>query len=184
MSSLHRAIKSNNKNLADIVSVSFLAAYISLAVGVFAPVVQMSKKLVVFKFSFELSKDTYSLIEAIIELFRNGNLVLSVIIFIFSILFPLSKIIALNYIWNREITPESRKTVLNIISAISKWSMLDVFVIASVIVIAKLSSVADAEARWGIYVFGIHVLISMLLSLKLTKINNDTKFSIAGEETN
>lgn len=45
-----------------------------------------------------------------------------------------------------------------------KWSMLDVFVSAIIIVWVKLGALASAKAENGIYFFGASVLLTMIVS--------------------
>lgn len=46
----------------------------------------------------------------------------------------------------------------------SKWSMLDVFVVALLVVTLKLGAMAQAKVEFGIYAFASSVLITMLVS--------------------
>ncbi len=167
MNSLKETVKSYNEKTSNFISISFVAAYISLVFGICAPVLSIRKEIL----WIELNNDTYSLLEGIIDLFKNGHVILSTIIFSFSILFPIGKIVTLNYLWNKKIADKNRQTVLNIIEIFSKWSMLDVFVISLIIVIANVSAMTDAKAKWGIYIFITHVIISMTLSLLIVRIN-------------
>jgi paraquat-inducible protein A len=46
----------------------------------------------------------------------------------------------------------------------SKWSMLDVFVVALLVVSVKLGSLAQAHVELGIYAFAASVVLTMLLA--------------------
>jgi len=56
--------------------------------------------------------------------------------------------------------------------------MLDVFVVAMMIIITKISRFAHAEARIGIYFFGASIMLTMILTGKidnLLKTKNKSK---------
>ncbi len=49
-----------------------------------------------------------------------------------------------------------------ILEAISKWAMLDVFIVAVIVASIKLKLFTDAETHYGLYLFVIAVLLSIL----------------------
>jgi paraquat-inducible protein A len=50
------------------------------------------------------------------------------------------------------------------LSVYGKWSMLDVFVVALLVVSVKLGAMAEARVEIGIYAFAASVILTMLLS--------------------
>jgi paraquat-inducible protein A len=69
-------------------------------------------------------------------------------------------------------TDEQRKKVLFWLKILGKWSMLDVFVVAIVIVAVKFGLMAKAEPRAGVYVFGAAILLSMFLTFSVDLISS------------
>ncbi len=65
---------------------------------------------------------------------------------------------------------EKRKTLLRRIEALGRWSMLDVFVVALLVVTTKLGILADVEVHAGIYFFAASVLASMAASLLMNRL--------------
>ena len=126
------------------------AALILLIIGLFAPMMTLKK--------FLFLKDEVSIYTGLIGLFDEGEYALFAIILIFSICFPLAKIFSLAYVWYVESPPERRKTLLHRIEALGRWSMLDVFVVALLVVTIKLGVFADVEVHAGIYFFAASVL--------------------------
>jgi len=50
------------------------------------------------------------------------------------------------------------------LEAVSKWAMLDVFVVALFVASIKLKVFASAETHYGLYLFVAAVLLSMICS--------------------
>ena len=48
-----------------------------------------------------------------------------------------------------------------------KWSMLDVFVVAILVVAVKLGAIANVEMRYGLYAFAASVLITMFITARI-----------------
>jgi paraquat-inducible protein A len=139
---------------------------LSLTVGVFAPVMTF-KKLIFYT-------NTFSIYSGLVTLFREAEYILFLIIFVFTILFPLAKIILLFLIHYRQSwSQESRNKILHTLSLISKWSMLDVFIVAMLVVIVRLGITGKVEVEWGIYVFAAAVILSTLATQRLTRITRD-----------
>ena len=88
------------------------------------------------------------------------------IIAIFSLCIPVIKIASLLLILNVEYKKGSfLDKSLHIIETFGKWSMLDVFVVALLLVSVKLGVLAKVEVHYGLYVFAASVLLTMGLSL-------------------
>lgn len=133
----------------------------TLTIGIFAPVMTF-KKLIFYK-------NTFSIHSGLITLFKEGEYILFLIIFVFTILFPVMKLVLLFSIqYFRFWTQESRKKVLHYLGLVSKWSMLDVFIVAMLVVIVRLGITGRVEVRWGIYVFATAVILSTLATQRLT----------------
>jgi len=108
--------------------------------------------------------NTYSVLTGVQNLWQEKYYVLAVVIFTFSIIFPISKLIALSAVWFIRLKDEQRKTLVLCMEIFGKWSMLDVFVTAIFIVWVKLGALASAKAENGIYFFAASVLLTMVLS--------------------
>ena len=53
------------------------------------------------------------------------------------------------------------------LGSLGKWSMLDVFVVAMMVIITKISGFASAQPRIGIYFFGASVFLAMLTTERI-----------------
>jgi paraquat-inducible protein A len=110
-------------------------------------------------------KNEYSIISGIAGLFHENQYVLAAILFFFSLLFPIVKLIALGVLWMTKMTETHRQTVLHWLGILGKWSMLDVFVVAILIVLVKLGPLAKVQPQIGVYVFAAAIFLSLLTSL-------------------
>lgn len=139
-----------------IVSTALLLSTVLLLMGLFLPVITL-EELVFWK-------HTFSVTTGIQSLFQEGHAILALIIFLFSVIFPLFKLIVLFQIWFTALNEKQRKLYIHWLGVLGKWSMLDVFVVAVTIVVTKISSFAKAEAQIGIYFFGCSIMIAMVLT--------------------
>ncbi len=134
---------------------------LTLMIGIFAPVMTFKKLL--------FYKNTFSIHSGLVTLFKEGEYILFLIIFLFTILFPMMKIALLALIHYLRIWPqERRKKLLHSLSLVSKWSMLDVFIVALLVVVVRLGITGKVEVRWGIYVFAVSVILSTIATQRLT----------------
>lgn len=113
---------------------------------------------------FYFFDDTFSLFSGIFHLLNQGELILFVLLFSFSLLMPAIKMLMLLYTINaKTMFNKTQQRYLNRIALIGKWSMLDVFVVAIMAVTIKLSMVAQVTIHYGLIVFSIGVVASMIL---------------------
>jgi len=112
---------------------------------------------------FYFFANTVSLFSALLSLIDKGHLFLFLIIFIFSIVFPVFKLAVILYLWNAQ-TGLAVQRLLRLIHQFGKWSMLDVFVVALMVVSIKFDAVADMQIHYGLYLFLSSVILSMLIS--------------------
>lgn len=119
-----------------------------------------------------LWKNEYSVMQGVRSLWDQQQFALATILFFFSIVFPTIKLGALAFIWFVPLSEQKRQGALHWLGLLGKWSMLDVFVVAILIVLVKLGPLARVEAQRGLYWFATAIVISMLTSMyveRLTK---------------
>ena len=135
----------------------WLLVSLMLVIGALAPMFTFT--------TFWIFDDRFSLVSGIYRLLEQGEPLLFLLVFTFSILMPVYKM----YLLYRLIDVKDVDTVRmaryrNWLDLMGKWSMLDVFVVALLVVTVKLGAVADIEIHFGLYVFAAGVVTSMLLS--------------------
>lgn len=133
------------------------AALILLVSGVFAPILTLTK--------FMFFESRFSIYTGLVQLFRDKQYFLFVVILVFSICFPAWKLFLQAYLLHYKDLSESRRQQLfGWLDTLGKWSMLDVFVVALLVVTVKLNIIADIKVHFGIYMFAASILLSMLAS--------------------
>lgn len=137
----------------------WLASAGTLAAGLSLPVITLTELI--------FNKSTYSILSGIIELFQNKDHVLAAVIFVFSFVFPIVKLGSLLFLWFIAIDKNSRGVVVGWLGQLGKWSMLDVYIVAMTVIIAKSSVILKAEPEIGIYFFGASVILSILTSMRI-----------------
>ena len=111
-------------------------------------------------------ENTVTLLSTVQGLFIQKEWFLFIVIAVFSLCVPAIKIAGLVLILNMEYAKNSfLDKTLHIIELIGKWSMLDVFVVALLLVSVKLGVLAKVDVHYGLYAFATSVLITMCISL-------------------
>jgi paraquat-inducible protein A len=111
---------------------------------------------------------TYSLIGGIFQMMKS-DMFIGVLLLLFSIVFPLWKLGTFIYYLLRKKTSESKS--LSIALKMGKYSMLDVFVLAVIVIAVKgLPGGSKVILEPGLYFFGASILLSIFIGQKITKV--------------
>ena len=147
-----------------IINLLLMVSLACLVVGVSAPLLTLEKM-----YFFE---NTVSLLSTIKGLYLQKEWFLFYVIAIFSLCIPAIKIASLVLITNMQFEQGSiLDKILQIIETFGKWSMLDVFVVALLLVSVKLGVLAKVDVHYGLYVFASSVLLTMGISLWIHKLS-------------
>ncbi|MCK5726109.1 MAG: paraquat-inducible protein A [Thiotrichaceae bacterium] len=148
------------KNLKQgiLLDLLIIGALITLVVGITSPLLTLQK--------FYFLENQVNLIGAVKQLYDKEEWLLFFIIGGFSLCLPFIKIISLMLVLH---IPHQGKSfldrVLQGIETIGKWSMLDIFVVALLLVSIKLGALAQVTIHYGVYFFALSVLLTMIVSL-------------------
>lgn len=149
---------------ARLLRLLLLFAALSLGVGLFAPVVTLEKFLVV--------ENTFSVVSGVMQLLEQGKWLLFIVITGFSVLLPLLKLGVLHALLSRRDMNETRlRRYLHWMHEYGRWSMLDVFVVAVLVVAVKLGAIASVEMRYGLYAFVVAVLLTMVITARVVRLS-------------
>jgi len=142
-------------------------AALLLLVGLAAPVITLKK--------FILVENTFSVLSGVIELLEKGQFFLFLLLTGFSVVLPLLKLRVLYLLVSRReaMQPRVRK-LLHWMHLYGKWSMLDVFVVAVLVVAVKLGALVDVEMRYGLYAFAGSVLLTMFITARVVSLSGRT----------
>lgn len=133
----------------------FLLVALLLVTGWLTPIMTVERWLVF--------AERITILEGVARLWRGGEYVLSAVIVLFSIAFPAVKTTLALWLWYT-IDPKSHSLhrTLNWLEMLGRWSMVDVFVVALVIVAVQSTLVGGVASHAGLYIFTAAVLLSML----------------------
>jgi paraquat-inducible protein A len=115
-------------------------------------------------------KNDYSVMTGITGLFHDGQYFLGAILFFFCLVFPIVKLVMLWFLWQFPVEKSKRDKILIWLGLLGKWSMLDVFVVAILIVAVKLGPLANVTPQAGVYVFTVAIILSITTTMWLEKI--------------
>ena len=133
-----------------VIALLLLISSLSFALGITLPILYVQKL-----YFFE---ETPSIISLIGALWEEGSTAIALAVAAFSILFPLVK---LGIVFVSAVAPRTqlaRSQAMQWASVLSKWSMMDVLLVAIVIVAAKTSAMADALVQPGLWFYATSAL--------------------------
>ena len=134
-----------------------------LLVGIFAPMMTLSK--------FIWVENEFSLFAGTLQLYIDGQYLLFLILLLFSIVLPVAKILLLFRFWYADSSSCAQlQHFMNWVSHYGKWSMLDVFVVALLLVIVKLGALATVQVHYGIYMYAGAGLLIMACTAIINRI--------------
>lgn len=140
-------------------SIPFLlgAALLLFGTGIFFPFFHVTK--------FWVFDDAVSVVGGIITLFREGEYFLFAVLALFTLVFPCVKLGLLAVVWlEREHDLVRVRRLHGWVGSLGKWSMLDVFVVAILIVAMKSAGVARIQIGFGLYLFTFSVIATQFAS--------------------
>ncbi|WP_372883319.1 paraquat-inducible protein A [Psychromonas sp.] len=133
--------------------------------GLFLPMITISKFVVI--------KNSLSVISGLSELISSGQILIFLIVGTFSVVLPILKIGFLFLLLKSDISAtKQHKRLLYLIHEYGRWTMLDVMVVAILIVTVKLGVIATIKVHFGLYLFGIAVLLLMFITSRVSRLTN------------
>jgi len=131
--------------------------------GIFLPFTAVTK--------LWLFQNQISVYRGLVVLWQAGEIFLFLILFVFTILFPFVEINSMLglWLWPRLENAQARR-MFHFVSNLGKWSMLDVFVMAILVLTVKSSGVANIKVGLGFFLFFISVMLTQSASLWTGKI--------------
>ena len=148
-----------------------LAALLTLVLGLITPIMMVTiHKEVEYLGDIVLSFESKGVMGSIIKLYEGGDIVVALVIFLFSVFVPVLKVLSL-LIVSLFLQSNFAHGIIKFFKMIGKWSMVDVFVVAVLLVYltANKGDVSRAEIEVGLYFFLAYVIVSMLVSLSADK---------------
>ncbi len=145
-----------------LIPVLLVLAFLLFGTGIFFPFFHVTK--------FWLFKDAVSVVGGIITLLHEGEYFLFTVLMLFTLVFPCVKLGLLAVIWlERDHDLAKVQRLHHWVESLGKWSMLDVFVVAILIVAMKSAGVADLHIGSGLYLFTFSVIATQFASAWVAK---------------
>jgi paraquat-inducible protein A len=140
----------------------YLAALL-LAVGLVSPMMTIEKFLIL--------RNTFSVLSGVVELLKSGQVLLSAVIFGFSIVIPILKLLVLfRLTGSASQRCENTHRYLKLMHDYGRWSMLDVFVVALLIVTVKLGPIANVQVHFGLFAFCSAMLVTSYITSRIVNL--------------
>ena len=131
--------------------------------GIFRPFTAVTKLWV-----FE---NQISVFKGLVILWRSSELFLFLILFVFTVIFPFVKINAMLALWlYPKLDHEHARKLFQFVANLGKWSMLDVFVVAILVLTVKSGGLASIKVQDGFFLFFVSVMLTQFASLWTGKV--------------
>jgi len=138
-----------------VLSLLIITATVFFALGIMMPVIRFTT---VYVWTNE-----HSIATIILALFENQEYFLTIVLFVFSILFPFLKLLyLLTLVTSPDIPPEFRKKSISTMEWLGRYSMTDVMVLALMIFYVNSSGYTEASVQPGVYFFAASAIMTML----------------------
>lgn len=126
--------------------------------GIFRPFTAVTKLWV-----FE---NQISVVNGLITLLREAEIFLFLILFVFTVIFPFVKIVSLLALWLKPgLTRDQAQNLFRFVSHLGKWSMLDVFIVAILVLTVKSGGAASIRIQDGLFLFFCSVMLTQLSAM-------------------
>ncbi len=138
-----------------LLSLAITGAAVCLALGITLPIIRLTK--------YVFWTTEHSLLSTVHVLIKDGQIFLGLTVLVFSIVFPVVKLL---YLLLCSTLPQHDlirlRPQLRALEWLGKWSMHDVLVLALTIFFVKSQGLYDAASLWGVYFFTAGVLLMIL----------------------
>lgn len=107
-----------------------------------------------------------SILSGTLELLSHGSWLVGGVVLLFSVVFPLTKIVMLLELSLLEILHQRHKALtLRLMEHVGKWSMMDVMLLAFLVMLVKLGNLVEFQFGPAVVAFILCVAMSMIASM-------------------
>ena len=139
--------------------------------GVSLPILTITKLLVV--------SNEVSILTGLLQLIDEHQYFIFVVIFLFSIVLPILKLYYLFLLSAKKtVDNQAYSKYLHLMHRYGRWSMLDVFVIAILIMTVKLGALASVEIELGMFYFTTAVILLMMITSVMVKLESKLELTL------
>ena len=143
-----------------IIRTALVLAALLFAAGLVMPIATIEQ--------FFIFDSTFSVVSGLMELLTGDQVALFVLVFGFSVVLPILKVsVLLRVVFSGHLDDGRIRRWIGLIHHYGRWSMLDVFVVAMLVVAVKLAAIADIETHPGLYLFSAGILLIMAITARV-----------------
>ncbi len=140
------------------VVILLLCALLLFIAGIFRPFTSVTKLWV-----FENQVSVYA---GLITLWKESEFFLFTILLVFTVVFPFIKILSLLTLWLKGgLTRDRVEQLYRFVAQLGKWSMLDVFIVAILVLTVKSGGLANIRIEHGLFLFFCSVMLTQVASV-------------------
>lgn len=126
--------------------------------GIFRPFTSVTK--------LWLFENQISVFNGLVTLWKASELFLFLILFVFTVVFPFVKINAMLVLWLKpRLAHTQAQQLFKFVAHLGKWSMLDVFIVAILVLTVKSGGLASIKVQDGFFLFFASVMLTQFASL-------------------
>lgn len=156
---------------AKIIQLLLLVTLLLFITGISLPILTITKLLVV--------SNEVSILTGLQQLFEEQHYFIFLVILSFSIVLPLLKLYYLFLLSARKaVNNRKYSKYLHLMHRYGRWSMLDVFVIAILIMTVKLGALASVEIESGMFYFTAAVILLMIITSVMVNLESRLEQSL------
>lgn len=134
-----------------------LAAFVLFWPAILCPILEIEKLGI---------RQQSSILTGTLDLLKHGNWFVGTVVLLFSVIFPLTKIVLLLELSLLEFLQRRQKAItLRIMEHLGKWSMMDVMLLAFLVMLVKLGNLVHFQFGPAVIAFILCVTMSMVASL-------------------
>jgi paraquat-inducible protein A len=146
-----------------LITLGLLGACVLLVAGLTLPIIKTSRLWI---FSDELS-----LVGVVRVLWIEHEFLLSIVVLVFSLVFPAAKLLIAYALWRFAAVRAPRfDRLLALVEFLGKWSLADVLIVALAIVVIKSSGLMDATIGLGVYPFGASIVLTAAIVARVKQL--------------
>lgn len=147
----------NRQQSASRTAAAALAAFVLFWPAVLCPILQIERLG---------QRSESSILSGTLELLSHGSWLVGGVVLLFSVVFPLTKIILLLELSLLEVLHARHKAfTLRVMEHVGKWSMMDVMLLAFLVMLVKLGNLVEFHFGPAVVAFILCVGMSMVASL-------------------
>jgi paraquat-inducible protein A len=158
MSIQSRALsKTHSRQIAGVLALLLLALALFIA-GIFRPFTSVTK--------LWLFENQISVYDGLVLLWNESELFLFAVLLVFTVIFPLAKNLGLMALCLESwLTRDRMEQFSRLVTQLGKWSMLDVFIVAILVITVRSGGLAAIRIEDGLFLFCSSVLLTQFAAM-------------------